>query len=262
MSTKAQRHETILRHLEQRTTASVADLASELLCSPMTIRRDLAELELKGLVERSHGGASATRRVRLEFALYDRATLHRAEKAAIGRAAAQLVKEGERIILDTGTTTLAMARNLVGAEGISVVTTSLAVVSALLREPGVEVMLVGGTVRESSPDLYGPFVEENLSRLHADWAFVGCDGISTTGGLTTTDPRIARATGLMIAGSKRAVLLADSSKAAADSFIGFARIADLDYIVTDDRMPAEITDSARAAGVEVMAVQAHAEGRE
>jgi len=129
MKPSAHRRHEILQRLERESFVTVAALAAELGCSAMTIRRDLARLEREGLLERSRGGAVATRRVRLEFALQERAAEKRAVKAAIGRAAADLVNEGERVILDTGTTTLAMARALRGRSGVSVVTSSLAIVS-------------------------------------------------------------------------------------------------------------------------------------
>ncbi|NIA20569.1 MAG: DeoR family transcriptional regulator [Anaerolineaceae bacterium] len=250
----AHRREKILELISENSVATVAELAGEFHCSAMTIRRDLAELESRGQVERSRGGAIATRRIALEFALAERAGLHAAEKAAIGRAAAGLVRAGERIIIDTGTTPLALARELASREGISVVTPSLAVVSVLLQSSGVECMLLGGIVRESSPDLYGPLVEENLSRIHADWAFVGCDGLTVGGGLTTTDLRVARAMALMMSNAAKVVLLMDSSKTAKDSFFKFAGIDDLDYIITDDRVSADVLEAAGAAGAETIVV--------
>ena len=261
VSHSAQRRQIILERLERDSFVGVADLAGELDRSQMTVRRHLSRLESEGLVERSRGGASATRRVRLQFALYERSATQRAEKEAIGRAAAGLVKGGERIILDTGTTTLAMARELRERDGISVVTTNLAIVSELLHSPGIECMLLGGMVRESTPDLYGPLLEDNLSRIHTDRAFIGCDGISEAGVLMTNDPRVARASALMIENSAYVVLLADSSKAKRNSFISFGTIAQVDCIITDDRMPAALLDAARAAGVEtVVAATEHKKG--
>jgi len=261
VSNSAQHRLAILERLGKNSFVSVADLAFELGCSQMTVRRHLSRLESEGLVERSRGGASATRRVRLEFALYERSATQGPEKEAIGRAAAELVKEGERIILDTGTTTLAMARALRGRERISVVTTSLAIVSELLHSPGIECMLLGGIVRESTPDLYGPLVEDNLSRIHTDRAFIGCDGISEAGVLMTTDPRVARASALMIENANRVVLLVDSSKAGRNSFISFGSLRQLDRMITDDRMPAGILGVAREAGVETIVLTAeHKEG--
>jgi DeoR/GlpR family transcriptional regulator of sugar metabolism len=163
------------------------------------------------------------------------------------------VRDGERIILDTGTTTLALARELRG-RNLTVITTSLAIVSELLHEPGIECMMPGGVVRESSPDLYGPLMEETLSRLHADCAFIGCDGLAEDGTLMTTDPRVARATTLMIQNSDRSVLLVDSSKLGRRSFISFARLEQVSTLITDVGMSGDLLDRARGAGVETVVV--------
>jgi len=254
MKHKIGRRDLILKHLSQHTHATVSDLARVLECSEMTVRRDLDRLAAGGAVQRIHGGASVSRMVRLEFTLAAKADEHAAEKSAIARAAAKLIGPGERVIIDIGTTALALARELRAHQGVSVVTPSLAVVSALLAVPGVECILLGGTVRESAPDLHGPLLEDNLSRMHTDWAFVGCDGLSVSGGLTAADPRTARSTALMLACAAKVALLADYSKARSDAFIGFAKLEDLDYLITDKRMPAEILRAARAAGVQTVAV--------
>jgi DeoR/GlpR family transcriptional regulator of sugar metabolism len=249
-----QRQRAVLERLDQNAFVSVTRLAEDLGCSEMTVRRDLARLEGEGKLRRRRGGAVPTRMGRLEFSTYERVKQNRGIKEAIARSAIELVKSGQRLILDTGTTTLALANELRGREGITVVTTSLAIVSALMVAPGVECILLGGTVRETSPDLYGPLVEDNLSRLHADVAFVGCDGLSVAGELMTTDHRVARATQLMIANSSRAVLLTDSSKAGRSSFVTFGKLDELDCLVTDAGMPAEILGLARGAGVETVVV--------
>jgi DeoR family transcriptional regulator of aga operon len=259
----ADRREQILERVRRWGSVRVSDLAPELGCSEMTVRRHLDRLDAEGLVTRTHGGASATRRVRLEFSLYERAQVRRQAKAAIGAAAAELVGEHQRIIIDTGTTTLALAHALRGRRNLSVATTSLAVVSELLHEPGIECMLLGGVVRDSSPDLVGPLLEENLSRLHADVTFVGCDGLSASGDLMTSDPRVARATGMMIANAARAVVLTDSSKGGRNSFITFAHLRDVDCLVTDRAMSADVLGAARIVGLElILADVPDAEGSE
>ncbi len=254
MESGEQRRRTVLERLDRESYVSVNRLAEDLGCSEMTIRRDLSRLESQGRLKRARGGAMPTRMVRLEFAIYERAKSNRAAKTAVARAALDLVKPGQRIILDTGTTTLALARELRASEDITVVTTSLAIVSALLSAPGVESILLGGTVRESTPDLYGPLVEDNLSRIHADLTFIGCDALSASGELMTTDHRVARATQLMIRNSSKSALLTDSSKVGMHSFITFAKLQELDYLVTDEGMPVELLQQARAASVETIVV--------
>lgn len=246
------RREVLLQYMRQKSFATVSDLAARLKCSQMTIRRDLTRLEKEGVLQRSHGGAVISRRIKLEFALAEKAERSRRQKVAIGHAAVDLVEPGERILIGTGTTMLAMAHELGSCEDLSVVTTSLAIASALLSVPGVECMLVGGTLRENSPDLYGPLLEENLSRMHADCAFIGADGVSAKGVLMAIDPRVGRVTSLMLRSSRRVVLLVDSSKAYQNSFIAFGAFDQLDYLITDNGMPVDILDAARDAGVKII----------
>ena len=163
-------------------------------------------------------------------------------------------------MLGTGTTTLAMARHLHHHRGITVVTTSLAVVAALLHASGVECMLLGGLVRDNSPDLFGPLLEENLERIRPDWAFVGCDGLSLEAGLTASDPRIARVPSIMIKNASRTVLLTDSSKAKGDSFITYASLKDVNYLITDKGMPDNILKAMKKCGGQVIVVDPESSG--
>ena len=254
MKSSAWRQDKILEHLRSHSFVSVSELARELGCSSMTVRRDLKRFESEGLLDRSHGGGVATDKVRLEFALAERSTSNVNEKNAIGRAASELVKSGDSILLGTGTTTLAMARHLHHHRGVTVVTTSLAVVAALLHAPGVECMLLGGLVRDNSPDLFGPLLEENLERIRPDWAFVGCDGLSLEAGLTASDPRIARVPSIMIKNASRTALLTDSSKVKRDSFISYASLRDVNYLITDRAMPEEFLLAMKEYGGKVIVV--------
>jgi DeoR family transcriptional regulator, fructose operon transcriptional repressor len=252
MSNSEARHAAVLERLDRDSFVSVTRLAADLSCSEMTIRRDLAKLEVAGKLKRRHGGAVPTKVVRLEFAMRARSKVRAAQKTAIARRALQLIRPGQKIILDTGTTTLALAHAMRELEKVTVVTTSLANVWALMGAPGVECILLGGSVRETSPDLYGPLVEENLSRMRVDIAFIGCDALTDTGEMMTTDHRIAKATELMIANSKQTALLADSTKAGSTSFITYSRLSEIDYLVTDPEMPAEVLEMAGTAGVETL----------
>ena len=222
----------------------------------MTVRRDLKQLENEGLLKRSHGGATVATRISLEFALEEEGKRHQREKLAIGEAAAGLVKAGDRILVGTGTTTRAMACAMRGHRNVLAVTTSLSIVSVLLSSPGVDCMLMGGMVHKRSPDLYGPLLEENLSQLHADCAFVGAAGVSAKGILSASDPQIARVTRLMMNCSERVVLLMDSSKAHHSSFVAFGGLEHVDTLVTDDDMPDEILEAAHAAEVKTLVVKA------
>jgi DeoR/GlpR family transcriptional regulator of sugar metabolism len=255
MKTANHRREMILRHLNVETAAKVSEIAKRLSCSNMTIRRDLKRMEDEGLLIRTHGGALATPTVKLAFTQAEKVKRSRREKTAIGRAAAACVERGEHIMIGTGTTTMTMARELRLHEGVSVVTTSLAIVSALLGATGVECVLVGGTVSQDSPELFGPALEENLSKVHVDRVFIGTDSISAQGTLTAIDPRVARVTRLLLGSARRVVLLVDSSKANRHEFTPFGDLSQIECMITDFGMPADILNAARAAGVKTIVVR-------
>ena len=160
---------------------SIAELAREFDVSEMTIRRDLSALEAKTHIQRTHGGAVLTERMILEFDYRERREKNRAAKCAIAAEARKLVRPGQRLLLDTGTTTLELAALLADGEDLTVITPSLAVASELQHAAGVEVILLGGVIRRGSPDLTGPVTEQCLEMFAADLAIQGADGIGLDG---------------------------------------------------------------------------------
>ena len=156
------RQNKIQKHLRKAGSASVTALAQDLRVSEMTIRRDLAALEKKGLAVRTFGGALAPDDRPMEFSFGERMKVRSAQKEAIGRKAAETVKEGETVLIDTGTTALCVARALKHFDNLTVVTGSLPVAWELRGAPGIETILLGGRVRRTSQDIYGPLAEMNL----------------------------------------------------------------------------------------------------
>ena len=138
----------------------------------MTVRRDLKSLAERGKVLRTHGGAALAERVSFEFDFLHRLREHQAAKDAIAVAAAAVVEDGESVLLDSGTTTLALAKQLCQKQRLTVVTTSLPIAAQLQYDRHIEVLLLGGYVRPSSPDLVGAMTEANLESLRADVAFL------------------------------------------------------------------------------------------
>jgi DeoR family transcriptional regulator of aga operon len=151
--TSAARQAHIRERLSGRSGVSISELAREFGVSEMTVRRDLASLEQQAQVQRTHGGAMLTERMILEFNYRAQREKNRALKRAIAAEARKLVKPGQRLILDNGTTTLELATLLGDAENLTVITPSLAVASELQHAVGVEVVLLGGILRRGSPDL-------------------------------------------------------------------------------------------------------------
>lgn len=244
----------IRARLADHTGVSIAELAREFGVSEMTVRRDLSALEEKTDIKRTHGGAVLTERMILEFNYRERRETNRTAKRAIAAAARKLVQRGQRIILDTGTTTLELAVLLADAEDLTVITPSLAVASELQHAAGVEVILLGGVLRRGSPDLTGPVTEHCLDLFSADLAFQGAEGIGADGAIYNIDLRLARVDKLMRSVAQRSCVLADSSKLGATALARSGSLADVDFFITDTGTPATTVRAFARLGPKVITV--------
>jgi DeoR family fructose operon transcriptional repressor len=231
------RQQHILEQLGVDREVSVHALAERLQVARVTIRRDLEALEREGKLTRTHGGAVFSRPAVIEFAFLDRAQEHLAEKRALARYLVTVVQPDMTLVLDTGTTTLEVARALAGIPRLRVLTSSLAIAAALYPCENIDLVLLGGSVRHRSPDLSGPLTEENLKQFQTELAILGADAVGRTG-LYTADLGLARLSRAMIAGARESWLVVDSSKFSRRSFVKFADWSAIAHLVTDDRLPA------------------------
>jgi DeoR/GlpR family transcriptional regulator of sugar metabolism len=229
-STRRRRIELLL---SQQGECSVARFASELGVSEMTIRRDLQALAAAGRIVRSHGGATAMEQVLFQFEFLRRSKLNDRAKLQIARTAAAMVRDGQSVMLDSGTTTLALALELRLRHRLTLITTSLAIASALQQSAGVQVLLLGGFVRRDSPDLVGIITESNLDQLKADWAFVGADGIDLQGNIYNASIEVCRMLPRMVDSAGAAYVVADSSKIGRPALMRFGHIAACQGLITD-----------------------------
>lgn len=252
----AVRHAKIRELLAERPGVAVSELAAEFGVSEMTIRRDLAALESNAHIRRTHGGAVVGERMILEFDYRNQREKNRAAKRAIVAEARKLVQPGERLILDTGTTTLELATALRDGERLTVITPSLAVASELQHSPGVEVILLGGVIRRGSPDLTGPLTEHGLELFSADTTFQGADGIGLDGSIYNTDLRLARVDRMMRRCSKRTCVLADHTKIGRTALARSGSLADVDIFITDSAAPRDALRRFARLGVKVITVTA------
>lgn len=227
------RHEDILDLLAQRGECTVQTLAEHFDVSTMTIRRDLAALETTGDIKRTHGGAFLSRAGVIEFSFREKEKLAAAQKQAIAREVARCIQPGMAITLDTGTTTLEVARAIAAIENLTVVTSSLAIASALYAQDNIELILLGGLIRKGNPDLSGWVTEDNLKRFKVDFAILGADAADTYGVLTT-DVGIARVSQAMIENARETILVVDHSKFERSAFVRFASWEDVSRVVTDN----------------------------
>lgn len=225
-----ERRRTILSALRTGEAVQVADLAARLGVSQMSVRRDLAQLAHEGKLTRVHGGAVMTED-EPPFGLVE---MERAPaKRRIGAAAAALVEDGQTIMIDIGTTTLAFAQHLHGRP-LTVITSSLAIVQELLPDDEIELVVLGGVVRRNYRSLVGMLAEDSLRQVHADIAFLGTSGIRRRD-LAVMDTTMAEAPIKrgMINGARRRVLLADAAKFSMEGTVRVCDINDLDLVVTD-----------------------------
>jgi len=231
------RQQQILDLLAKRGELGVVELSGHFQVTEMTIRRDLDALEADGRVTRVHGGAILAAPSIVEFAFQERRQTCIEQKQAIAAEAVSRINPGMTIMLDTGTTTLETARALAGIRGLQVVTSSLAIASALLTHEELNLILLGGTVSRDTPDLFGPLTLDNLASFRVDIAFIGADAIDVDG-LYTQSQQIAQVSKTMMAAAQKNVLLADSGKFGKSAFVRFAGWDQVDELICDSRLPA------------------------
>ena len=241
--------------IETRERATVRELAARFGVSPVTIRGDLDALAKAGGVIRSHGGALRCEEDE-DIPIDLKQTLHRAEKMRIAEAAARLIRQGETIILDSGTTTAAIANRIGGLrlESLTVITNALNVASVLAPLPNVRLIMIGGLLRQVSSSLVGPQAEQVLRGLHADRLFLGVDSLDPEIGVMTPDVLEAQLNALMIEVSQEVVAVADASKFARRSLSVIAGVERLHKLITDTSASPEAVAALRSRGVEVILV--------
>jgi DeoR/GlpR family transcriptional regulator of sugar metabolism len=224
----------ILEQLERFPRVEVNNLAASLSVSEVTIRKDLQELEQLSLLKRVHGGAISAHRTKWNPSLENRLEVKSEGKLAIARAALELIRDGDTLILDAGTTTLALARSLRGRKhNLTVITNSLPVMVEL-SNTDFEVVALGGMLRQHSLAMIGPSTVTNLSKLHADIAFVGATSASLERGLCTPNIIEAETKAAMVNAASERIALIDHSKIGQASLAPFARWSEIQVLITDE----------------------------
>jgi DeoR/GlpR family transcriptional regulator of sugar metabolism len=247
----AVRQQRILELLHERGAVRVSTLAERLGVSEVTVRRDLEELERRGLLERTHGGAIPARRIAREPAYVEAVSSHPGQKRRIGSAAARMIGAGETVFLNGGTTTLEVLRH-VDAPGARIVTNH---VGAALEaaDLDVELLLIGGDYRSPSNSCVGDFATQALRRIFAGRSFIGVEGVSLRSGLTTPAAPEAEIARVMIEQTRGPVIVvADSSKVGTVAEFSVAPLDVATTLVTDDGIDEDYRGDLVSAGVEVV----------
>ncbi len=247
-----ERRHRILDLLREHGRVTVEGLASRFDTSAVTIRSDLAALETAGSLERTHGGALLSRDDH-DRSIEVKRTLHHAEKVRIAKAAVALIRDGESVILDSGTTTAEIAKQIRKLEGhsINVITNALNIASLLADVPFVRLIMPGGILRPESNSLSGHMAEAALADLQADRLFLGADGLDPERGVMTPHLPEAQLNAIMIAISRQVIAVADSSKLMRRNISLIARVDQLHMLITDSGANPEVVAELKRRGVEV-----------
>jgi DeoR/GlpR family transcriptional regulator of sugar metabolism len=246
-----ERQQTILERLRLQGKVTVEELAGEFGVSAPTVRADLAALEARRLLRRTHGGALPSNTSLHEPPYAERAAAQSDEKKRIGEAAAALIRPGETVLIDAGTTTheVGIALAASGKTEITVVTNNLPTALLLMDVPGIEVIVIGGQAQSRRRATLGPLAVAALAPMRVDRLFLGVSGIDTVAGFTAVDFDAVAAKQAMLAAARSTVVVADSSKIGQVAFAQVAPLSSASLLVTDADLSDETESQLREAGL-------------
>jgi len=238
------RFERILDILLKEKKISVGELSRRLGVSEVTIRKDLTELEKQGRLLRRYGGAVPAENPLQVVSHLKRVSLRLEEKKRIAKFAASMIKDGENILLDAGSTILALAKELHGRE-IRVVTNNIAVANELLGDDRITVEIIGGTLRRASEAMVGPRACKALENIRVDKVFLGCSGFDPALGFSSQNAVEAETKQKMLKCAPEIIVLADHSKFSRPAFANFAKLDEITKIITDRKPDENILKTTR-----------------
>ena len=251
------RRSAIIQRLREDSSVNVSELSREFGVSEVTIRKDLRILKERKLLLRVHGGAivdaNTTDEVE-ERNFHFKQLVNAREKEAIGRAAAAHIKNGDTILVDSGTTALQVVRNLHAFNDLTIITNSVNAMLEAIKYKRFRVILLGGTVRESSNSIVGPLAESNLKLFYCDKLFLGVDSISMEAGLSTPSMEEASTNQVMISRAREVIAVFDSSKVNKRSLAFIAMPDKIHTVITDSHIPASFRSQLRSMKINVETV--------
>lgn len=252
----SERHDQIMEILNDKRAITVTELSEMLGVTAVTIRSDLNQLAGQGHIIRTHGGATLSgERARQEYTFATRQKLHAERKRAIGELASTLIKPVESILLDASTTALAVGqaiRRNPNLADLTVVATGVWTALEMLGTPGVNIILPGGNLRNTTGSITGFIAYETLEKINLQKAFLGAWGISLMAGLTDTNLQEVELKRAVIKRCQEVIIVLDGSKFGQTGLASFATVDEISCIVTDDRAPVEMVRTFRQRGIEVM----------
>ncbi len=252
--TITERHQYILTELQNKGIINIQELSDHLEVSGVTLRKDLKMLEEKNLLFRTHGGASLNNPYALEKPIEIKQHFNSTEKENIGRAAMPLISHHDSIMLGSGTTIFEFARQLNPRTPLTVITPALKVGIELSDKPNIEVLQLGGLIRQNSSSVAGNFAEYMLSNISCGIIFLGVDGIDLNFGFTISNLTEAGLNQKMIKTAQAVAILADHTKFGRRGIAKICDIEEVRYLITDHLAPKDSILALEEMGIQVIVV--------
>lgn len=247
-----ERYEEILNILDQSKVIKVSELCDYFGVSIETIRRDLEHLESEGHLKRVYGGAISLKKTSAEPSYNARFTINPEEKKAIARKTAELVKDGETLIIDLGTTTLEVAKHLRNKKNLTIITNCLSIAQELVDIPGNRVFLSGGQLRVEELTLSGYLSEDFFKQFNVDKTIIGVGGITIDGGISDYHIDENKVRKIMIEKGEQVIAVADHSKFGVKALINVCSLDKIDILVSDYLLPKDVVDKYRKNKVNIV----------
>lgn len=253
-----QRRDLIVQKILEQGRVQISDLVQEFELTDTSIRNDLTILEEKGLLRRIHGGAVSTSRS-IQLAAYNTRMEHnREQKARIASAAAARLNPVDIILLDSGTTVQYLARQIpaqVQRSGrLRIVTNSIPILEEIGGWAPHNLLMLGGIFLPEHQATVGPEALHGLEQITATTAFLGCDGLTIEGGITSAHPLVAEVGRMMAERAEQVIVLADSSKLERAGFVPIIPMDRIDLLITDNETSTDVVDDLQMRGIEVLRV--------
>ncbi len=244
----------ILEEIESKGQVLVKDLSQKFKISEVTIRNDLTHLERQNMLIRARGGAIKIKfqMMGVDSSIADRQKAFQKEKQRIAKEAVKLIEEGDTIVLDSGSTTMEIAKNLEPFKTLIIITNDLTIASILAEYKDFNIFMPGGFLRKNLLSLGGVLADENFEKFYCDKLFLGADGIDTSYGLSTSDSEEAHLNQIMMKIAKKVIVVADSRKFERRRFAFIGPISEVDTVITDSGIKDEDKVKLEKSGVNVI----------
>ncbi|MBI9069822.1 MAG: DeoR/GlpR transcriptional regulator [Salinivirgaceae bacterium] len=247
----SKRHQLILEKIQANSYVDVLDLCETFTVSAVTIRKDLKFLENKGLLFKTHGGASLENPYIMDRPVNEKEKLFIEEKNNIAKEAAKRISSNDSIIIASGTTVQYFSKAIIPNGKLTVVTSSLNVASELIKHKDIDVLQLGGYIRHGSSSVVGEYASNVLENTSCNTLFLGADGVDLDFGLSTTNQEEAALNKKMIKAANKTILLIDSSKFGKKSFGKICNLDQIDEIITDKKISQNLIKHIEEMGIKV-----------